>query len=425
MTRRIRLLLIVLALVAAACGNRSGGDDTSSAPEPGATDEVPEGGGATTTDVGITDDTITIGVVADLTGVVPGLFKAAVDAVEAYAAKVNSEGGVNGRTLVVEVFDTGTNDRGNGRAYEEACDKVFASVGSASAFDSGGSEAIRECGFPMVNAIVTDDDVEASEFVFPRQGSGYANVGAARYLAEQHPEAVKNAAIFYVNTPSIKAAAEDTIAAREEVGWEFDYVQPVGQLEANYAPHAIEMKSRGIEAFTFVGDDNNIIRLEQALRDQQVGITVADVSSQGYSQDFVDAVGPAGEGGIVPLSVALIEDAPDLPAMQEYLDWLEKVAPGESPNFNGVLAWTRTMLFVQAVEALGDDLTRESLIEQLASITDFDADGLLPPDDVGDPVPAEGCFALAQIVDGRYQRAFPDSGFHCSPDDVFALEPAG
>ncbi len=90
----------------------------------------------------------------------PGLFKAAADAVKAYAAMVNEDGGINGRELVVEEFDTGTNDRGNAAAYEEACDEVFASVGSESAFDTGGHDAIEECGFPMVNAIVTDDEVE-------------------------------------------------------------------------------------------------------------------------------------------------------------------------------------------------------------------------------------------------------------------------
>ena len=67
----------------------------------------------------MTDDKITIGVIADLTGVVPGLFKAAPDAVKAYAAMVNEAGGIHGRELVVEVFDTGTNDNGNRLAYEE------------------------------------------------------------------------------------------------------------------------------------------------------------------------------------------------------------------------------------------------------------------------------------------------------------------
>src|SRR5918999_6394889 len=112
MTRRTAVLL-ALVLVAAACGNRTGDDEAAPPGEGDDQAEQASGSGAGATDVGVTDDAITIGVVADLTGVVPGLFKAAPDAVEAFAAMVNEEhGGIHGRELVVEVYDTGTNDNG-------------------------------------------------------------------------------------------------------------------------------------------------------------------------------------------------------------------------------------------------------------------------------------------------------------------------
>ena len=425
MGRRAVLLLIVVALLAASCGSRSDGGDSGAPDAPADNEEAAGesgGDGEFTTDVGVTDDTITIGVIADLQGVVPGLFKAAVDGVKAYAAKVNSEGGINGRELVVTEFDTGTNDRGNADAYEDACDEVFASVGSASAFDSGGRDAIEQCGFPMVNAFVTDDEVETFPFVFPRVSPDYAGVGPARYMAEQHPEAVRNAAMFYVNTPTIEQSANNSMEARESVGWEFTYVQPVGQLESNYTPHAIEMKNRGVGAFVLVGDDNNIVRLQKALRDQQVDIAVADVSTQGYSQDYLDAAGPAGVGSYVPLGHALFEEADQIPAMQEYLDWLEEVAPGENPTSNGLSAWIRAKLFVDVVSALGDDVTREALISELEGITDWDADGLIPARDIGEPVQDESCFLLARVVEGGFEREFPDEGFHCSADDLYQYQ---
>jgi Periplasmic binding protein len=128
MTRRTAAVLTALALVLAACGSRTDGGDAAPAGEEQT--EAGSGSGAGATDVGVTDDAITIGVIADLTGVVPGLFKAAPDAVQAYAAMVNEAGGIHGRELVVEVYDTGTNDNGNRLAYEEACGQVFASVGS-------------------------------------------------------------------------------------------------------------------------------------------------------------------------------------------------------------------------------------------------------------------------------------------------------
>jgi len=58
-------------------------------------------------------------------------------------------------------------------------------------------------------------------------------------------------------------------------------------------------------------------------------------------------------------------------------------------------------------------------------VTDWDADGLIPPDDIGEPEPATACFLMAQVEDGAYVRVFPESGFHCSPDDVYEYQAAG
>ena len=311
--RRHVVVLVVLALVAAACGNRSrrrrqrrpgGGTDDSEV----ATGEA--------TDVGDHRGRDPIGVIADISGVVPGLFGAAPEAVEAYAAMVNEDGGINGRDLVVEVFDTKTTDAGNAAAYEEACPKVFASVGSESAFDTGGLDAQRECGFPDLAGFKTDPDVQALANVFPRVDPDYTGVGAARWFAEEFPDAVSNAAIFH-GTPQVTVrAAENLIEARESVGWVFSYRQPIAPLESNYTPHALEMQSRDIQAFAFVADVNNIVRLQKALGQLGYAVQVADVNTQGYTPDYLDAVGADGEGSYVPLAHALFEEADEIPALR-------------------------------------------------------------------------------------------------------------
>jgi ABC-type branched-subunit amino acid transport system substrate-binding protein len=415
------LFATVLAVASAACGSRTEGGD-SSAPDADGGGEG-DGSSAGSTDVGVTGDTITIGVVADLTGVVPGLFKAAPDAVEAFAAMVNEEhGGIHGRELVVEVYDTGTNDNGNRLAYEEACDEVFASVGSESAFDTGGYEAVRECGFPHLAGFTTDDAVDELPFVFPRTSPDYVAVGAARYLAEQFPEAVKRTAMFFGNLPVTQLAARQLMEARRSVGWEFVYEQPVATLESNYTPHALEMRDRGVEAFAFIADVNNIVRLQKAMREQGFSVVVADVNTQGYSPDYLEAVGPAGEGSYVPLGHALLEEVDQIEALADYVSWLEEVVPDARPTSNGLQAWVRAQLFFEAATAVGPELTREALIAELETIADWDAGGLIPPIDVGEPIPEEGCFVLAQVQDGAYVRVFPDEGFHCSPDDIYVFE---
>lgn len=411
--------LTVLVLIAAACGNRTGDEDSGGPTDGAQTTDAPTGSGAGATDVGITDGTITIGVIADLTGVVPGLFKAAPDAVEAYAAMVNEAGGIHGRQLVVEVFDTGTNDNGNRLAYEEACDAVFASVGSESAFDTGGYEAVAACGFPHLAGFTTDDQVDELDFVFPRTSPDYVGVGAARWFAEQFPEAVQNAAMFHGNVPVTERSALNLMEARRSVGWEFTYQQPVAALESNYTPHVLEMRRRGVQAFAFVADVNNIVRLQKAMREQGVTVTIADVNTQGYSQDYLEAVGPAGEGSYVPLGHALLEESDQVEALEEYVTWLERTSPGEAPTSNGLSAWVRAKMFHEAAEAVGPELTRAALIAELEGMTGWDADGLIPPIDVGERVQAEACFVLAQVQDGAYVRVFPDEGFHCSADDLY------
>ena len=433
--RRLFCALAAVLLLAAACGNRSGGDDESSAPpgqdsgEDGGDDnggddgETVDNGGAT--DIGITGDEIKIGVVADLTGVVPGLFKAAPEAVKAYAEKVNSEGGIHGRQLVVEEYDTGTNDNGNRLAYEKACGEVFASVGSESAFDTGGFEAVRDCGFPHLAGIVTDDEVEALDFVFPRSSGGFTGVGAARWYAQEFPEAVKKAAYFFVNAPVSELSARQSMEARKTVGWEYIYEQPVGALESNYTPHVLEMKRRGVQAFSIVSDYNNVVRLQTALREQNYEVQIADTSSQAYQGNYLEAAGPAAEGAYIAITHLPFEDAESVPALQEYLEWLEKTSPDAEPSSNGLAAWTRAMLFHEAAEAVGPNLTRDALMEELRGIEDWDADGLLPPRNVGDPEPTTSCFVMMQVKDGGFTRVFPEEGFHCSPDDIYKFADAG
>lgn len=416
------IVLTALVLLASACGNRAGDEDSGgNGSDSGPTTEAPSGSGAGATDVGVTDDAITIGVIADLTGVVPGLFKAAPDAVRAYAAMVNEAGGIHGRQLVVEVFDTGTNDNGNRLAYEEACDAVFASVGSESAFDTGGYEAVAACGFPHLAGFTTDDQVDELDFVFPRTSPDVVGVGAARWFAEEFPEAVKNAAMFHGNIPVTELAALNQMEARRSVGWEYIYQQPVATLESNYTPHVLEMSRRGVQAFGFVADVNNIVRLQTAMREQGVTVTIADVNTQGYSQDYLEAVGPAGEGSYVPLAHALLEEADQIEALEEYVTWLDRTVPGELPTSNGLQAWVRAKLFHEAAEAVGPELTRDALIAELEGMTDWDADGLIPPIDVGERIQDESCFLLAQVQDGTYVRVFPDEGFYCSADDLYTF----
>lgn len=421
-----RTLMVVLAmlLVTAACGNRAGDDDDTGAPaDDTEVDTEVDNGGAT--DVGITNTEIHIGVIADLTGVVPGLFKAAPEAVKAYAAMVNENGGINGRQLVVDEYDTGTSDNGNRLAYEKACGEVFASVGSESAFDTGGYEAVEACGFPHLAGFTTDPEVDKFPFVLPRSSETWTGIGAGRWLAGQFPDAVQNAVSIYGQQAAAERGAATVREARSTVGWNYIYELGVSPLESNYTPHVLEMKNRGVQAFTITVDMNNIVRLMKALREQSYEVVVADASGQAYQQSFLDAAGPAANGAYIALDHIPLEERDEVPAMDDYITWLEKVSPDTPPSQNGLRAWSMAMLFTEAAEAVGPELTRAALIEQVTGMTDWDADGLFPPRNLGQEIPDQSCFVMVQVQDEEYVRVFPEEGFHCSADDIYMLDDPG
>src|SRR5205823_11626604 len=98
--------------VGAAAAAPTGSAAVAGAPAIGASTGVdraasaaPAGGNGGATDVGVTGESITLGNVSTLSGPIPGLFQGAVLGAQAFAAYANSQGGVFGRRLKVEVRD--------------------------------------------------------------------------------------------------------------------------------------------------------------------------------------------------------------------------------------------------------------------------------------------------------------------------------
>ena len=85
-------------------------DGGAGAPAAEAAGCTPSGGNL---DVGITDSSVTVGSVATISGPVPGLFRNVQSGLKAYAAYVNSTGGICGRKLEIQYaddrLDAGTN----------------------------------------------------------------------------------------------------------------------------------------------------------------------------------------------------------------------------------------------------------------------------------------------------------------------------
>ena len=136
---RLLGVLAVLALLAAACGSDGGDSDTGAAAttetdadsgddsdagdsEEEAMEDEDEAPAAMLTDVGVDDETIRLGLLTDLTGPFAPLTVPITDGTEAYWEWVNSQGGVAGRQVELDIFDTAYDLEAHGQFFEQVAD---------------------------------------------------------------------------------------------------------------------------------------------------------------------------------------------------------------------------------------------------------------------------------------------------------------
>ncbi|MFV2000792.1 MAG: ABC transporter substrate-binding protein [Acidimicrobiia bacterium] len=137
------VLIAVIALVAAACA--SSGDDTTTTADAGAGETTTTAPAATTTtaaatttaadpgadmktDIGVDADAkvITIGLLADLTGLFAALVTDITDAQQVYWDNVNASGGIDGWTVELLIEDTNYNVEQHQEKYEKIRNEVVA-----------------------------------------------------------------------------------------------------------------------------------------------------------------------------------------------------------------------------------------------------------------------------------------------------------
>ena len=127
-TRKLVALGTVMFLVAVGCSSSK--KTSTTATTSGSTASTQSTAGNTASDVGITPTQITIGNVVTLTGPVPGLFAGGAAGTDAYFQYINSQGGVNGRKLVLKTGDDGLTCNGYQTQLQSIGPSVFAFVGT-------------------------------------------------------------------------------------------------------------------------------------------------------------------------------------------------------------------------------------------------------------------------------------------------------
>ena len=363
---------------------------------------------------GITDATITLANISDISGPVPGIFESAQEATRAYVAYFNSANDICGRKLDVQLLDSRADAGADQQAYTRACDEAFAAVGSMSAFDSGGAGPAESCGLPDIRSTTTTPERRdcATCFAVQAVDPGLVNGAMPRYFASKYQDAAAHAAVLYINAGAAAVNAESFRKAYTRAGWKVDYFQGIDVSEFNYAPFVQQMKDRGIRLVSYTGPYQNTVKLLDAMRQQGFEPDAFVQDSTIYDQNFVEQAGDAGNGVFAWTSTKLFDDR-SVKEMQLYRAWLDQVKPGAIPNYFGLYAWSAARLFVEKAVELGGKLTRSSLVAALKGVRNWTGNGLHVPQQVGTKV-TSNCGSVISLDDGTWRQVSPGS-YMCGP----------
>ncbi len=453
-TRVLAVFMATIALVAASCGSDRAEDavDDPSATTTTAADEAtgggagdfgtleavcgPNEGGGALADAGadelqgITEDTIEVGTVAD-PGFVgrQGLNQEIFDAASAFVEWCNAAGGINGKQLQLNLHDAAlTNYQ---PVVEQACGTDFALVGAGAVQDNLWPTVGAACGLiDIAGFSVTPEKAgeAGADPIARRSVQAIPNaidklsLGALRLIEDEFPDAGQRTGYVYADFQTLVVTYERYRSGYEQGGnvTVATQIYSIGG-ESNWQPFAIALRDADVQFLSFVGEGENLAKLQRAMKEIGYSPAVTLQETNFYDAEYLAAAGDAAEGTFIRTGLTPFEEAEPGSATQLYLDNVAAISGKVAVlGAQSTSAW---LLFATAAKEcdLADNLTRSCVLETAADVRDWEGGGLHAPTDPGDNS-LSPCVAVLRVEDGAFVRYAPESGFACEPDEIVTVE---
>jgi ABC-type branched-subunit amino acid transport system substrate-binding protein len=417
---RVVTALVVLALVGAACTSHNTSSTTSTAPT--LPKSIPTVNAMNLScSAAVTSSCISVGNVSTISGIVPGLFEGAAVGTDAYLSYIDStEGGVDGRKLVLDSEDDKFNGDDNSSETQSLIGKVVGFAGSFSLEDQdGGVVLAHNPDVPNVSvSLASYTNALPNTFSVNPLSNGWGT-GGLTYFKDHYPNAIKHAALLIAQESSAEAQAQGLKAAMLHLGYSIAYQTVYGPLTTDFTSYVLAMKAAGVQFVDLSSTDaNNAEHIVSEMYQQGFHPQVIESAGPIYVSNFTqEAGGPQATNGIwldQGAALYLGGDSKSVPAVDTFLEWVNRVHPGFTPDLYTLYGWASAQLLVQAIKQAGGTPTSTSVLDALKTITSFNASGLLAGANPAGKEPGS-CWLLAKIENGNFVRVppSPTSGFIC------------
>ncbi|HKY74580.1 MAG TPA: ABC transporter substrate-binding protein [Acidimicrobiia bacterium] len=355
---------------------RAAGGGTGSAPSTPTPAVSPSGG----TTVGVTKDSVTVGLFFPKTGPYAGLFR---NVTRVAQATFEEAGQIHGRRLVLKTYDDGTANASTIQAEEKrARSESFGLLSGVGESNVVLAPLADQHKVPLVIANIDEQVALPLTYVFAVSAYWrYQATVLPSFIKGQLGGGAKRIGVVYEGTSTAKNAKEAFKAKARESGLDLVFEQPIAQAQSACANEVANLQSRRVEVVVML---NGPLGASCMLRDARALGYKPTWTGVGLSWNLnvVAAASGGAADGIRTLSTAATLDSP---AGRRFAAFARKYMANTGAEDDDVmlLAYGFIQSFIEGIRRTGPNLTREAFVQTFETkMNDYDG-GFFPPPSFG------------------------------------------
>lgn len=360
-------------------------------------------------DQGITDDSIRIGQVSDLSGATANWGVATTNATRMRIDEVNAAGGIHGRKLEFIVEDGQYQVPVSVKAANKLLnrDRVFVMIGNMGT-PMNNANLPRQLRMGVANLFPLTGAAEMYEPLHPLKFAYYVSYrdqgrGGIHYMVKN--KGIKKVCLQTQATDYGHAVETGYNMAVEELDLESVYVGRHKVTETDFVGTVTRLKNSDCDLLFMGTITTDTIALYTAARN--AGWDKPIIGNMVMLDPLVAAAANGRMEGLYsagPLAMPDLEE--DSEAGQWRRDWIRRYEDqfGQKPNVQSQIGYVTTDLMIKSMEAAGPELTTDKMLAELEKVKDY-VDPFGGPNISFGPEKHQGTDSiyLSQVVDGKWQ----------------------
>jgi branched-chain amino acid transport system substrate-binding protein len=374
-------VVLGVAIIASACSSSSTTPTTTSTTSSSSTTASTESSGSASSP-GVTKTAINVGAISTRTGAIASDFDGLSPGIQAYFDLINSQGGINGRRLLLSY---NLDDGGQPSQFTQLTHTLI---------DQDHAFAVMVASYWFTPNYFVETHTPTYGYNVSGNWSGPPNLFAAGGSVQNYSAGVpayaylinqvhaKNIAIISYG-PSITSsydACNTSATELQKAGFNVTYADFGAQLGGSYTSAVQRMQQDGTGFVISCMQESDNITLARAI--QQYGLHLHQLWLSGYDQSLLNQYSDLMQGvyfnlsGNVPYQAVGSKYGTTYPGMITYLKTMNKYEPSYTYNGVALQGWQSAILLADAIKLAGNDLTQANIIKITNNLTNFTAGGL-------------------------------------------------